>query len=78
MYRLHSRQLSTCEHQNSIMECPLSVAPYHLFRDHDHRLGREFSVAVVEQIFQGGSEEVNDENIVKAFLAEVIDIRYTS
>ena len=33
---------------------------------------------MIEQVFKGGAEEVDDKNIVKAFLAEIIDIRYTS
>lgn len=56
---------------------PWFFAPYHLFRDHYHCFGRELSVAVIEQILQGRSEEVNDQNIMKTFLTEVIDIRYT-
>ena len=48
----------------------------HLLRYHDYSLCRESSVAVVEKVFEGRAEEVNDEDIVKAFLTEVIDIRY--
>lgn len=33
---------------------------------------------MVEQVFERRSKKVNDENIVKALLAKVIDIRYTS
>jgi len=35
-------------------------------------------MAMVEEIFEAGSEEVDDKDIVKAFLTEVINIRDTS
>ena len=50
----------------------------HLLRHHDHCLGRKPSVAVIEQIFQRRSQEIDDENVVKALLAEVVDIGYAS
>ena len=50
---------------------------YHLLCNHYHCLGGESPVAVIEEVFEGGSEKVNDEDIVKAFLAEVIYIRDT-
>jgi hypothetical protein len=34
-------------------------------------------VAEVEEIFETGTEQVDDEDVVKAFLAKVIDIRNT-
>lgn len=57
-----------------MIEWPWSFASYHLFRNHHHCFGRELSVAVVKQIFERGSEEVNDKNIMEPFLSEVIDI----
>ena len=48
---------------------------YHLLSYHDDSLDGELSVAVVEQVLQAGAEEVNDQNVVKALLAKVIDIR---
>jgi hypothetical protein len=33
---------------------------------------------VIKEIFEGGTEEVNDKNIVEAFLAKIIDIRNSS
>lgn len=48
---------------------------YHLLGYHDNGLDGEFPVAVVEEVFQTGSEKVNDQDVVQAFLAEVIDIR---
>lgn len=32
-------------------------------------------MAVVEEVFQTRSKQVNDKNVVEAFLAEVINIR---
>lgn len=46
-----------------------------MLRYHNHGLDREPSVAVIEQILQGGSEKIDDQNIVEALLAEVVDIR---
>ena len=33
---------------------------------------------MIEQIFEGGPEQINDENVVETFLAKVIYIRDTS
>lgn len=50
----------------------------HLLSHHHHSLGGESSVAVIEQILQTGTEEVDDENVVQALLAKVVDIGDTS
>ena len=42
---------------------------------HDDRLDGELAVAVVEQVLETGTEQVDDQNVVQAFLAEVINIR---
>lgn len=47
---------------------------YHLLRHHHDGLRGELSTAVIEEIFQAGSEEIDDENIVQAFLAKVVNI----
>jgi hypothetical protein len=52
-----------------------AVEAYHLLGYHYDRLDGEFPVAVVEQVFQAGAKEVDDQDVVEAFLAEVIDIR---
>lgn len=49
-------------------------AGQHLLRDHDDGLDGEAASAVVEEILKRGSEQVNDKNVVEAFLAKVIDI----
>jgi hypothetical protein len=49
-----------------------AVEAYHLLGYHYDRLDGEFPVAVVEQVLQAG---VDDQDVVEAFLAEVIDIR---
>ena len=48
---------------------------HHLLGDHDNGLDGELPVAVVEQVLQAGSEQVDDQDVVQAFLAEVVDIR---
>ena len=49
-------------------------ARQHLLGDHDDSLGREATVAVVEQVFKGRPQQVNDEDVVQAFLTEVVNI----
>ncbi len=50
----------------------------HLFCNHYDCLGGKPSVAVIKKIFKGRAEEVDDENVVQAFLAKIIYIRDTS
>jgi hypothetical protein len=50
----------------------------HLLGDHDNGLGGEAAVAVVKEILQGRSQQVDDKNVVETFLAKVIDIGDTS
>ena len=49
-------------------------AGQHLLGDHDDGLDRKAASAVVEEVLERGTEQVNDKNVVEAFLAEVIDI----
>ena len=51
---------------------------HHLLRYHYYSLDGKSSIAMVEKILEGGSEEVDHEYIVEAFLAEIIYIRDTS
>jgi len=51
---------------------------YHLLRDHDNGLDGEAPVAVIEKVFETGAEEIDDEDVVKAFLAKIVDIRNSS
>ena len=53
-------------------------AGQHLLGDHDNGLDGEAASAVVEEVLERGSEQVNDKNVVEAFLAKVIDIGNTS
>lgn len=55
-----------------------AVGTYHLLGYHDNSLDGELPVAVVEQVLQAGAEKVDDQNVVEAFLAEIIDIRNPS
>lgn len=41
----------------------------HLVGEHQHRLDREPAVAEVEEVLQGGPEQVHDQHIVLLFLA---------
>jgi len=53
-------------------------ARQHLLGDHDDSLGREATVAVIEQVFERGTQQVNDEDVVQALLTEVVNVRDTS
>lgn len=53
---------------------PLSLT-YHLFRYHYHGFRCEPAVAVIEQILEGRTKEVDDEDVVQTFLAEIVDVR---
>ena len=50
--------------------------PYHLLRHHNHRFRGESSIAVVEEIFQTGTKEVDHQDVVQAFLTEIVDVGY--
>jgi hypothetical protein len=50
---------------------------YHLFCHHHNRLDGEAAVTQVEQVLKTGPEEVDNQDVVKALLAKVIDIRNT-
>lgn len=47
-----------------------------MFCYHDDGFGGETTIAVVEQVLERRSKEINDEDVVKAFLAEVVHVRY--
>lgn len=48
-----------------------------MFGDHDDGLDRESPSASVEKVLERGTEKIDDENIVEAFLAEVVNVRDT-
>lgn len=48
---------------------------YHLLCDHYDGFGGKSSVAMIEEVFERGSQEVNDENVVEALLAEIVNVR---
>ena len=50
----------------------------HLLRDHYHGLDRKSSIAVVEEVLQARTKQVDNQYVVQAFLAEVVHIGYTS
>ena len=72
VYCLNSWQLAD---NQLCISWPL-VITYHLLCHHYNGLGWKSSIAVIKKVFQRGSKEVNDEDIVKTLLAEVINIRY--
>ena len=50
---------------------------HHLPRGHAHRLDRELAAAHVEEVLEAGSEEIDDEDVVQAFLTELIYLQNT-
>lgn len=46
----------------------------HLLGHHHHSLGGKPSVAVIEQVLQTGTKEVDHEDVVQALLAKVVNI----
>ena len=48
---------------------------YHLLCYHDNGLDGELAVAMVEEVLQAGPQQVNDQDVVKTLLTEVVDIR---
>jgi len=50
---------------------------YHLFGNHHNGLDRELSMTMIEEVFKAWAEQVNDQDVVKAFLTKVINIRNT-
>ena len=47
---------------------------YHLFGYHHDCLRGESPIAMVEQVFQTGPKQVDDEDVVEAFLPEIVHI----
>ena len=45
---------------------------YHLFCGHTHGLDGELAPAHVKEIFEVGPQQIDDEDVVKAFLTEVV------
>lgn len=55
-----------------------SRAAYHLFGHQNDSLKGKPATTNVEQVLEGGSQQVNHENIVQTLLAEVVDVRDAS
>jgi len=47
---------------------------YHLLSDHHNSLCGEPAVAVIEEILERRAEKVNNEDVVKTLLTEIVDI----
>jgi hypothetical protein len=54
------------------------MATDHLLGCHDDCLDRELAAAHVEEVFETRSEQVNNEDVVKALLTKVVDLWYPS
>jgi hypothetical protein len=52
--------------------------PHHLSCSHADGLYRELPPAHIEKIFETGSKEVDDQDVVQTFLAKVVDLRDSS
>lgn len=46
----------------------------HLLSSHDDSLDAEFTTAHVEEVLERRSEQVDDEDVVKAFVSKVVDL----
>jgi hypothetical protein len=51
---------------------------HHLLGDHDTSLNGELPTAHFKQVFQAGTQEVDDKDVVQTLLTEVVDLRDTS
>lgn len=47
----------------------------HLLRSHANRLDAELAAAEIEKVFEVWAQKVDDENIVKALLPKMVDLR---
>ena len=52
----------------------LYEATYHLVGEHEHRFERELALAVVEQVFQGGTEQVDHHHVVVTLHAKPMHV----
>lgn len=53
----------------------VKVVAYHLLGHHDNGLDGKPPVAVVKEVFQRGTQQIYDQDVVKTFLTKVVDIR---
>jgi hypothetical protein len=51
---------------------------YHLLSSHANSFDRKLSTTHVKQIFQIGSQQINNKNIMEPLLSEIVDLRYAS
>ena len=57
---------------------PSYVGTHHLFSNHHYGLDGESSVAVVKEVLETRTEEIDDEYVMEALLAKVVDVGYAS
>ena len=48
---------------------------YHLISEHQHSLEGELSLAVIEQVLQTGSQQINNHDIVVTLDAKPVNVR---
>ena len=58
----------------SKVEENIFLGTYHLIGEHEHRLERELSLAVVEQVLKRRPQQINDHHVVVSFDAEPVDV----
>jgi hypothetical protein len=47
---------------------------YHLVSEHEHSLELELALAVIEEVLERGTQQVNDHHIVISFHAEPMNV----
>lgn len=71
--RLDTRQLWRWS-VNDVFNRPQRGSTHHLLRNHADCLEAEPPVAVIKEILQRWAKQIDDQDVVKAFLTEVVDI----
>lgn len=62
----------------SVIDDLLCRVSYHLLGNHNDGLDSELAATHVEEVFKGGSKQIDTEDVVEAFLSKVKGIRNTS
>ena len=51
------------------------LTTYHLIGEHEHRFEGKFALAVVEEVLERGSQQVDHHNVVVALYSEPVHVR---
>lgn len=57
---------------------PLKKRFYHLLCSHANGFYRKFAATHIEEVLEIGSQEVNDEHIMEALLAKVVNLGHAN